>query len=85
MMFPGGGQFYEGSKRSILYSTAFIGAGALLFNNITSYSDEKTLLDQYQLNYHSATTSADIDASWLLYEQQSNKLNDVQTNLILLC
>ena len=84
MMFPGGGQFYEGSKRSILYSTAFIGAGALLFNNITSYSDEKTLLDQYQLNYQSATTSADIDASWLLYEQQSNKVNDVQTNLILL-
>jgi hypothetical protein len=84
MMFPGGGQFYEGSKRSILYSTAFIGAGALLFNNITSYSDEKTLLDQYQLNYQLATTSADIDASWLLYEQQSNKLNDVQTNLILL-
>ena len=38
LMFPGAGQFYEGSKRSILYSSAFIGAGVLLFNNSTSYS-----------------------------------------------
>ena len=84
LMFPGAGQFYEGSKRSILYSSAFIGAGVLLFNNLTSYSDEKALLDQYRLNYQSATSSSDIDASWLLYEQQSNKLNDVQSNLIIL-
>ena len=87
LMFPGGGQFYEGSSakfRGAIYATAFMGAGALLSNSLSSYSNEKDILDQYQANYISATTSADIDATWALYEKQSLTVNDAQTNLMVL-
>ena len=87
LMFPGGGQFYEGSSakfRGAIYATAFMGAGALLSNSLSSYSNEKDILDQYQANYISATSSADIDATWALYEKQSLTVNDAQTNLMIL-
>ena len=87
LLFPGGGQFYEGSSakfRGVIYTTAFIGAGALLSKSLSSYSNEKDLLDQYQANYQGATSSADIDANWILYEQQSNTVNDSQKNLMVL-
>ena len=87
MMFPGGGQFYQGSSakfRGAIYATAFLGAGALLSNGISTYTSEKNILDQYQANYQAATSSADIDASWVLYEQQSVTVNDAQTNMMIL-
>ena len=87
MLFPGGGQIYEGSVakyRGLLYTTAFVGAGALLAKNISSYSDEKELLDSYQENYLAATSSSDIDATWALYSKQSSTVNDAQTNLMVL-
>ena len=87
LLFPGGGQFYEGSSakfRGAIYTTAFIGAGALLSQSLSSYSNEKDLLDQYQENYQAATSSADIDAKWSLYERQSNTVNDAQANLMVL-
>ena len=87
MIFPGAGQFYAGSSakfRGAVYATAFLGAGALLSNGISNYASEKDLLDQYQVNYQSATSSADIDANWILYEQQSNTVNDSQKNLMIL-
>ena len=86
MLFPGGGQIYEGSVakyRGLLYTTAFVGAGALLAKNISSYSDEKELLDLYQANYLAATSSSDIDAKWALYSKQSSTVNDVRTNLMI--
>ena len=86
-MFPGGGQFYEGSSakfRGAIYAAAFMGASALLSNSLSSYSNEKDILDQYQANYISATSSADIDATWALYEKQSLTVNDAQTNLMIL-
>ena len=87
MMFPGGGQFYEGSKsrvRGLIYAGTFIGTGALLSKGISTYSNENKLLDQYQANYQAATSAADIDATWALYEQQSATVNDAQTNLMIL-
>ena len=87
LMFPGGGQFYEGSSakfRGAIYAAAFMGASALLSNSLSSYSNEKDILDQYQANYILATTSADIDATWALYEKQSLTVNDAQTNLMVL-
>ena len=86
-MFPGGGQFYVGSSsrvRGMAYAIAFLGAGSLLSNGISTYTDEKDLLDQYQLNYTSAITAADIDATWALYEQQSQTVNDAQANLMII-
>ena len=86
-MFPGGGQMYTGSKsriRGLIYAGTFIGTGALLSKGISTYSDENKLLDQYQANYLSATSAAEIDATWVLYEQQSATVNDAQTNLIIL-
>jgi len=87
LMFPGGGQFYEGSKsriRGLIYAAAFIGTGALLSKGISSYSDENKLLDQYQVNYQAASSAADIDATWTIYEQQSATVSDAQTNLMIL-
>ena len=87
LMFPGGGQFYEGSSakfRGAIYATAFMGAGALLSNSLSSYSNEKDILDQYQLNYLAASSASDIDATWALYEKQSLTVNDAQTNLMIL-
>ena len=87
LMFPGGGQMYTGSKsriRGLIYAGTFIGTGALLSKGISTYSDENKLLDQYQANYLSATSAAEIDATWVLYEQQSATVNDAQTNLIIL-
>ena len=87
LMFPGGGQMYTGSKsriRGLIYAGTFIGTGALLSKGISTYSDENKLLDQYQANYNAATSAAEIDATWVLYEQQSATVNDAQTNLIIL-
>jgi len=84
LMFPGGGQFYEGSKRSIIYASTFIGSGLLLSNAFSTYSDDNKLLDQYQAGYNAATSADEIDATWALYEQQSIKVNDAQTKLIVL-
>ena len=88
LMFPGGGQFYAGSKsrtRGLIYAATVLGGtGALLSTGITNYFDEQKLLDQYQINYQNATSSEDIDASWLLYEQQSVTVNDAQTNMMIL-
>jgi hypothetical protein len=87
LMFPGGGQFYEGSKsrmRGLIYAGTFIGTGALLGQGISTYSDENKLLDQYQENYNAATSAAEIDATWALYEQQSATVNDAQTKLMIL-
>ena len=87
LMFPGGGQFYEGSSakfRGAIYASAFLGAGVLLSNGISTYTNETDLLDQYQLNYMSATSAADIDATWALYEKQSNTVNDAQANLVII-
>ena len=86
LMFPGGGQMYTGSKsriRGLIYAGTFIGTGALLSKGISTYSDENKLLDQYQANYNAATSAAEIDATWALYEQQSATVNDAQTNLII--
>ena len=87
LMFPGGGQMYTGSKsriRGLIYAGTFIGTGALLSKGISTYSDENKLLDQYQANYNAATSAAEIDATWVLYEQQSATVNDAQTNLMIL-
>ena len=87
LMFPGGGQFYEGSKsrmRGLIYAGTFIGTGALLSKGISTYSDENKLLDQYQVNYQAASSAADIDATWTIYEQQSAIVSDAQTNLMIL-
>ena len=87
LMFPGGGQMYTGSKsriRGLIYAGTFIGTGALLSKGISTYSDENKLLDQYQANYNAATSAAEIDATWGLYEQQSATVNDAQTNLMIL-
>ena len=87
MMFPGGGQIYEGSStkfRGFLYTTAFLGATVLLSDGLSSYGSEKDLLDQYQANYLSATSSSDIDAAWALYERQSSIVNDSHNNLIII-
>ena len=87
LMFPGGGQMYTGSKsriRGLIYAGTFIGTGALLSKGISTYSDENKLLDQYQANYNAATSATEIDATWVLYEQQSATVNDAQTNLIIL-
>ena len=87
LMFPGGGQFYEGSKsrmRGLIYAGTFIGTGALLSKGISTYSDENKLLDQYQINYQAASSAADIDATWTIYEQQSATVSDAQTNLMIL-
>ena len=87
LMFPGGGQMYTGSKsriRGLIYAGTFIGTGALLSKGISTYSDENKLLDQYQANYNAATSAAEIDATWALYEQQSATVNDAQTNLMIL-
>ena len=87
LMFPGGGQFYEGSKsrmRGLIYAGTFIGTGALLSKGISTYSDENKLLDQYQVNYQAASSAADIDATWTIYEQQSATVSDAQTNLMFL-
>ena len=87
LMFPGGGQMYTGSKsriRGLIYAGTFIGTGALLSKGISTYSDENKLLDQYQANYNTATSAADIDATWALYEQQSATVSDAQSNLMIL-
>ena len=87
LMFPGGGQMYTGSKsriRGLIYAGTFIGTGALLSKGISTYSDENKLLDQYQANYNAATSATEIDATWVLYEQQSATVNDAQTNLMIL-
>ena len=84
LMFPGAGQIYEGSRRGLLYSSLTLGSGVLLANTLTSYFDDKNLLNQYKNNYQSATLSSEIDSAWELYEYQSNKVNDSQNTLMFL-
>jgi hypothetical protein len=87
LMFPGGGQLYTGSKskvRGYVYAATFLGTGALFGQGIFNYSDDTKLLDQYQANYQAASSAADIDATWALYEQQSATVNDAQTGLMIL-
>ena len=87
LMFPGGGQFYEGSVgkfRGAFYAATFIGTGFLLNNSISNLSSENKLMDQYQADYLAASSAADIDAKWALYEKQSTMVNDAQTNLMII-
>ena len=62
----------------------FLGASVLLSDGLSSYGNEKDLLDQYQADYLAATSSSDIDAAWALYERQSSIVNDSQSNLIII-
>ena len=84
LIFPGGGQFYEGSKRGVVYSGIFIGTGYLLVNTLSSLSENRDLLDKYRLDYQNAIASADIDEAWSLYEKQAIKVNDTQDNLMII-
>jgi len=87
LMFPGGGQFYEGSSakfRGAIYASLFLGAGVFLSNGISTYTNETDLLDRYQSNYMYATSAADIDVTWAQYEKQSNTVDDVQKNLMII-
>ena len=84
LMFPGGGQLYEGSKRGAVYSGIFIGTGYLLINTLSSLSDNRDLLDNYRSDYQNAIETADIDEAWALYEKQSIKVNNTQDNLMII-
>ena len=83
-IFPGGGQFYAGSKtKGFIFSMTAIGMGALLIEGVPSYFNEKRWLDEYQENYQLASTAEDIDATWQIYNQQVSTVNNAQTKLMI--
>ena len=84
LVFPGGGQFYAGSNtRGLLYSLTTIGLGTLIGQGIGTLQDDRDLMDQYYADYQTATSPETIDATWSIYEGQTSKVNDAQTQLMI--
>ena len=82
-MFPGAGQIYgENKTRGILYSLATIGAAVLLNNAMATHGTEKDLMDQYYDEYSAASDPAEIDRTWTLYSDQTDKKNSAQFQMI---
>ena len=83
-IFPGGGQFYAGSNtRGLLYSLTTIGMGVLIGQEIGPLLDDIALMDQYYADYQAAITTDAIDETWSIYEGQTSKVNDAQTQLMI--
>jgi len=84
LLFPGYGQYYYESKtKALLFSITAASLTALLTSTYTTYQDENSLVDQYQLDYQNATTIGDIESTWQTYQNQANQVNDLQAQLLI--
>jgi hypothetical protein len=83
-LFPGGGQYYAGSKtKGLIFSITALSMGAILIEGVPSYYNENRWLDEYQENYQLASTADEIDATWQIYNQQVTTVNNAQTKLMI--
>ena len=83
MIFPGAGQYYSGSKRTLLYSGAFLSVSVLLVQSVPNILMIENS-GSVQPDYSNATTMDQIDQTWSKYQNQSNKANNARNNLIFL-
>ena len=84
LMMPGMGQIYaERKAKGLLFSSATIGLAALVGTTFSNYSNENSLIDQYQKNYQNAVSQSDIDRTFDIYQKQVNTVNDLQGQLLI--
>ena len=84
LLFPGLGQkYYESKTKALIFSVTAVGVGALLANTVITYQDENSLVSQYQLDYHNATTASDIETTWQTYQSQVNTVNNLRSQLLM--
>lgn len=83
-VIPGSGQLYcDNRKRGLVYTLAWAGLVAVLNGAYTNYQDEHSLMKDYRRDYQNATNSTDITATWRIYQNQVNTVNDIQTQLLI--
>ena len=84
ILFPGlGQQYYESKNKALLFSIMAASLTALLTSTYTTYQDENSLVDQYQLDYRNAISATDIESTWQTYQNQANQVNDLQAQLLI--
>ena len=84
LMMPGMGQIYaERKAKGLLFSSTTIGLAALVGTTFSNYSNENSLIDQYQKNYQNAISQSDIDRTFDIYQKQVNTVNDLQGQLLI--
>ena len=84
LLFPGYGQYYYESKtKALLFSITAASLTALFTSTYTTYQDENSLVDQYQLDYQNAISATDIESTWQTYQNQANQVNDLQSQLLI--
>jgi len=83
-IIPGGGQFYSENENK---GTVFAGvAGLLLFLTYDSYTEhdwQNSFIDSYKQDYNNANTTSEIETTWNIYDSQVNKVNDLNTQLVI--
>ena len=82
-LVPGAGQSYaENPIRSIIFFTATVASGYLLYSTNETYIEENLLLTQYEQDYRSALSLNNIDDARSLYLTQVDQVNKVQIQLL---
>ena len=83
LFVPGSGQFYaENTLRGLIFFTATVASGYLLYSSNETYLDENSLLTQYERDYTSAVGLNDIDKTRSLYLSQVDQVNQLQIQLL---
>ena len=78
-----GQQYYESKNKALLFSITAASLTALLTSTYTTFQDENSLVDQYQLDYRNAISATDIESTWQTYQHQANQVNDLQAQLLI--
>ena len=82
-LIPGSGQFYsDNSKKGLIFMVASVGLAAVLNGANSNYQEEHSLMEDYQQDYQNATDPAYIAATWEIYQDQVNTVNDVKAQLV---
>ena len=83
LFVPGSGQFYaENTLRGLIFFTATVASGYLLYSTNATYLDDNSLLTQYERDYTSAVGLNDIDKTRSLYLSQVDQVNQLQIQLL---
>jgi TolB-like protein len=82
-VIPGSGQIYsDNSEKGLIFMVASVGLAAVLNGANSKYQEEHSLMVDYQQDYQNATDPAYIAATWEIYQDQVNSVNDVQAQLV---
>ena len=82
-LIPGSGQLYsDNSKKGLIFMVASAGLAAVFNGANSKYQEEHSLMEEYQQDYQNATDPEYIAATWEIYQDQVNSVNDVQAQLV---